>query len=69
MGEQAGSRMKANWVLVTHTSHPSNIGGWDQKDHGYKSAQSKNFAGHHFDGKSLAWRCIPVIPATAGSIK
>jgi uncharacterized iron-regulated protein len=27
MGEQAGSRMKANWVLVTHTSHPSNIGG------------------------------------------
>jgi hypothetical protein len=34
---------KNNWVLVAHTYNPSFSGGKDQKDHGSKSALSKQF--------------------------
>jgi hypothetical protein len=64
------SRLKGknewSWVLVTHTSNRSSLGGRDQEDCGSKPTWAKSYG--TLSQQKWAWWHIPIVPATAESI-
>jgi hypothetical protein len=60
-----------SWVPVAYPSSviPSSEGDWDREDHRCRPPWAQMLVRLHLNRKGWVWWCVPIIPATVGSIK